>query len=203
MQLSRESISHAALGILDTYGLADVTMRRVASTLGVAPGALYWHIENKQELISAIATLIVGSLVDAPGTETLTPDELCARLRGVLLAHRDGAEVVISAMSQPESPVAATLSGMMLEAVERDAAAHGANEGASASALRAAADGLLYLTLGAATVHQSAAQLAQATGDAAGDAAGDVAGEVVAVGAADDVGTATSFLLAGLRSTLN
>lgn len=147
MQLSRESISHAALGILDTYGLADVTMRRVASTLGVAPGALYWHIENKQELISAIATLIVGSLVDAPGTETLTPDELCARLRGVLLAHRDGAEVVISAMSQPESPVAATLSGMMLEAVERDAAAHGANEGASASALRAAADGLLYLTL--------------------------------------------------------
>ena len=50
MQLSRERITQAALELLSGYGLADVSMRRVASSLGVAPGALYWHIANKQEL---------------------------------------------------------------------------------------------------------------------------------------------------------
>ena len=60
--LSRESISRQGLAILDEYGLADVTMRRVASALGVAPGALYWHISNKQELIAGIATLIIAPI---------------------------------------------------------------------------------------------------------------------------------------------
>ncbi|MDU7790355.1 MAG: helix-turn-helix domain-containing protein, partial [Corynebacterium sp.] len=41
MHINRESIIDAAISLLDTYGLGDVTMRRVASSLGVAPGALY------------------------------------------------------------------------------------------------------------------------------------------------------------------
>ncbi|QPK82652.1 TetR family transcriptional regulator [Corynebacterium qintianiae] len=185
MQLSRESISRAALGILDEYGLADVTMRRVASTLGVAPGALYWHIENKQELISAIASLIVSPLIDAPAH--CSPAELCTRLRDTLLGHRDGAEVVITAMSQPGSAVAASLTHLMRAAVEREL--EGAEMGASTSDRRSAADGLLYMTLGATTVHQSASQLAEATGEL--PAAGRVAGP--------EVGPAVSFLVAGLR----
>lgn len=40
MQLSRETITAAALSILGEYGLGDVSMRRVATALGVAPGAL-------------------------------------------------------------------------------------------------------------------------------------------------------------------
>ena len=62
MQLSRERITEAALGLLAEYGLADVSMRRVASTLGVAPGALYWHIANKQELIACLGEAIVQML---------------------------------------------------------------------------------------------------------------------------------------------
>ena len=38
MHINRESIIDAALSLLDAYGLGDVTMRRVASSLGVAPG---------------------------------------------------------------------------------------------------------------------------------------------------------------------
>ena len=60
MHINRESIIDAALSLLDAYGLGDVTMRRVASSLGVAPGALYWHIANKQALIAALAEEIIS-----------------------------------------------------------------------------------------------------------------------------------------------
>ena len=66
MQLSRERITKAALEILAGYGLADVSMRRVASSLSVAPAALYWHIANKQELIAAMGLAIVQPLIDDP-----------------------------------------------------------------------------------------------------------------------------------------
>ena len=59
VQLYRETIIDQALELLDAYGLADMTMRRVASSLGVAAGALYWHIANKQELITAVAHKII------------------------------------------------------------------------------------------------------------------------------------------------
>ena len=39
--LSRDKILHTAYEVLATYGLADLSMRRLASELQVAPGALY------------------------------------------------------------------------------------------------------------------------------------------------------------------
>ncbi|WP_291313047.1 TetR family transcriptional regulator [Corynebacterium sp. UBA2622] len=180
MQLSRGAITRVALDILDEYGLADVSMRRIATVLGVAPGALYWHIQNKQELISNLAALVIAPLVDAPPAE---PAEVCARLRAALLAHRDGAEVVIAAVSQPDSPVGAQLGAVMLGALGAE------SEGASKSDRLAAVEGLMYMTLGAAYVHQSTAQLAQATGGAAAERA---------PGDARAVNRAIGFLLAGL-----
>ena len=56
-QLSRECIIHAAADILQTYGLQDLSIRKVASQLGVQPGALYWHFPNKQALLGAVCTL--------------------------------------------------------------------------------------------------------------------------------------------------
>ncbi len=191
MQLSRGSISQVALGILDEYGLADVSMRRIATALGVAPGALYWHIENKQELISNLAALILEPLFEAPGhagtpaTASATASDFCARLRRELLAHRDGAEVVIAAVSQPASPVARQLLDALLAAVE------GERPGARPEDAAAAAEGLMHMTLGAAYVHQSTTQLAQATGGRG------AAGEPGEEGGVDK---AIGFLLAGLRS---
>ena len=63
MQLSRDSITDTALGILAEFGLADVSMRRIASSLGVAPGALYWHVESKQELVAWMAEAILAPLL--------------------------------------------------------------------------------------------------------------------------------------------
>ncbi|MDY5785005.1 TetR family transcriptional regulator [Corynebacterium sp.] len=179
MQLTRATISHAALAILDEYGLADVSMRRVATSLGVAPGALYWHIKNKQELISNLAELIIAPLIDASPT---SPEATCAQLRSALLAHRDGAEVVLSAVSQPDSPVGARLDAIVAESLRC------ADNETSESDVLAAAEGLIFLTLGATYVQQSSTQLAEATGDNPGGSDRPANAE-----------RAIAFLLQGLR----
>lgn len=180
MQLTRERITEAALDILGEYGLADVSMRRVATALGVAPGALYWHIANKQELIACMAEAIVQPLFDGPLPH---PAQLSSQLREALLAVRDGAEVVVAAVSQPESQVQKELETRFSASVRTLV-----GEAASTSNARIAAKGLLRLTLGDAAVHQAAAQLAQATGNES--EAGDGAVEHAA---------AVAFLLDGLR----
>ncbi|MBA4856038.1 TetR/AcrR family transcriptional regulator C-terminal domain-containing protein [Nocardia farcinica] len=96
MQLHRADVVDGAIAILDQYGLADLTMRRLASSLQVQPGALYWHFPNKQALLGAVADRILAPM-EAPVTATdwagqLT--ELAHRLRDCLLAYRDGAELV-------------------------------------------------------------------------------------------------------------
>ena len=63
VQLSKDSIIAASLTILGTFGLADMTMRRVAASLGVAPGALYWHFKNKQALIDATARTLLADFL--------------------------------------------------------------------------------------------------------------------------------------------
>lgn len=93
MQLTRESIVTAAVAILDTYGLADMTMRRVATSLGVAPGALYWHIANKQQLIAAIAEEILAPVLAADAPRTAP--ELAGLLRESMLSLREDRKSVV------------------------------------------------------------------------------------------------------------
>ena len=101
MALTRSDVVDAAIGILDEYGLGDLTMRRLAGSLGVQPGALYWHVANKQALLGAVADRILEHLDDdmPTGDWDLRFNELAHRLRAALLAHRDGAEVVAAAHS--------------------------------------------------------------------------------------------------------
>ncbi|MDO5500820.1 MAG: TetR family transcriptional regulator, partial [Propionibacteriaceae bacterium] len=99
MALTRSAIVGAALSILDDYGLADLSMRRIATSLGAAPAALYWHVANKQTLLAALAEeLLVG--LAAPGELTREGlSQWCTDLRDRLLAHRDGAELVSSVLA--------------------------------------------------------------------------------------------------------
>ncbi|MGW6423760.1 TetR/AcrR family transcriptional regulator C-terminal domain-containing protein [Nocardia sp. NPDC055053] len=96
MQLRKTDVVDAAVDILDQYGLADLTMRRLAGALQVQPGALYWHVKDKQSLLGAVADRILAPM-DEPITATGWPEqlaELAHRLRDCLLAYRDGAELV-------------------------------------------------------------------------------------------------------------
>ena len=96
MQLHRNDVLDGAVAILNEYGLADLTMRRLAGSLNVQPGALYWHFPNKQALLGAVADRILARL-DRPVVATEWDAqliELAHRLRDALLSHRDGAELV-------------------------------------------------------------------------------------------------------------
>lgn len=102
VQLNRETIIDTALSILNSFGLADMTMRRVAKQLDVAPGALYWHFKNKQELIGATARRILEPLLvdggDESGVDKLSAPSTCAQLRALMISHRDGSEIVSAAL---------------------------------------------------------------------------------------------------------
>lgn len=97
MQLSRDAIVSASLEILNEFGLGDVSMRRLATRLQVAPGALYWHIKNKQALIQAMAGAIAEEFLSRAEGADLT--RAAALFREVVLSYRDGAEVVTAGLS--------------------------------------------------------------------------------------------------------
>lgn len=92
MALSRQQIIDTGLEILRSYGLADLSMRRLARDLGVQPGALYWHVKNKQELLGILAERILAPV--AVGASAADARRLAKDIRAALLSVRDGADVV-------------------------------------------------------------------------------------------------------------
>ncbi|ANE04362.1 TetR/AcrR family transcriptional regulator [Corynebacterium crudilactis] len=101
VQLSKEAIIKASVAILSEYGLSDMTMRRVAKQLNVAPGALYWHFKNKQELIDATSRHLLAPVLEHSEEQqsSSSAQETCAELRALMLHTKDGAEIVSAALS--------------------------------------------------------------------------------------------------------
>ncbi len=89
MALSRDQIVSTAHRILAEQGLGALTMRGLAQALGVQPGALYYHVASKQDLLVAVAEQILdeSAVADDPGTAAQA-------IRAALLPIRDGADVV-------------------------------------------------------------------------------------------------------------
>lgn len=95
----RPDVVAKALEVLDDYGLADLTMRRLGAELGVQPSALYHHFATKQLLLAAVADEILarGRRRARPGRWDAVVVTVCEELRDAMLAYRDGAEVVATA----------------------------------------------------------------------------------------------------------
>lgn len=101
MSLTRDQVLAHALNVLDRYGFADLSMRRLAASLGVQPGALYWHFANKQTLLVAVADAILAPRPEVDPDAAWEPQVRlwAGALRRALLARRDGAEVVASVLA--------------------------------------------------------------------------------------------------------
>jgi AcrR family transcriptional regulator len=56
--LSRKRVLRAAIAYADKHGLHELSMRKLADVLQVAPMALYRHIENKDDLIDAMIDVV-------------------------------------------------------------------------------------------------------------------------------------------------
>ena len=156
MHLSVDQITITAMDLLRSYGLADVSMRRIAKELDVAPSALYWHVPSKQNLIARLAEHIVAPVTD-PSLPIISTNKAAAHLRDCLLNVRDGAEVTVTAVGNPESPIHSQLQRFFITSLAGDV------EEASIPQLEATADALLHLVLGSALVQQTELQLVTAT----------------------------------------
>ncbi|MEU8630067.1 TetR/AcrR family transcriptional regulator [Streptomyces sp. NPDC048669] len=65
--LSRDGIVATAVGIMQSEGLAKVTMRRLAQELDTGPASLYVYVANTAELHAAILDELLGTLRVAHG----------------------------------------------------------------------------------------------------------------------------------------
>ncbi len=103
MQLHKRDVVDMATSLLDDYGIADLSMRRLARELNVSPGALYWHFANKQQLLGAVADRILQPVGDVEGDWRARIGATCAQLRDALLSHTDGAELVSASFAAGQS----------------------------------------------------------------------------------------------------
>jgi AcrR family transcriptional regulator len=96
--LDRDQIVQAALELLDEVGFDGLTMRNLAKKLGVQAASLYWHVRNKQDLLSLLAEEICESIQEPnralPWQVQL--EAMANEYRRVLLVHRDAAQVLAS-----------------------------------------------------------------------------------------------------------
>jgi TetR/AcrR family tetracycline transcriptional repressor len=101
--LDRQRIVTEAVALLDEAGLEGVTLRKLATRLGVQAPTLYWHLRNKADLVTALSEAILEA--EFPEIDPPEPGErwqdwlatLAGRLRRAMLAHPDGARVVSAA----------------------------------------------------------------------------------------------------------
>ncbi|WKD59026.1 TetR/AcrR family transcriptional regulator [Corynebacterium caspium] len=159
--LDKEAIIDAALQILQTYGLGDMTMRRVAGQLNVAPGALYWHVKNKQSLLEAITRRILAGILESKAdlsdaTPLPTPEDLALKLRSEVLAVPDGAEIISTGISM------SNLRKSILEIFQQSFSYH---QGTTAEASELGALTLIHFCIGAISTEQAGNQLAEIGGE--------------------------------------
>jgi TetR/AcrR family tetracycline transcriptional repressor len=152
VQLHRSDVVDKATQLLDDYGIADLTMRRLARELGVTPGALYWHFADKQELLGAVADRILEPALadDDPEEWPARVHEICQALRNALLSTTDGAELVSASFAAGRSErMATTLARLTAAAAEAGIAPPNAD---------LAARTVLYYVLGFTADEQSRLQ---------------------------------------------
>lgn len=72
--LSRGRIIRAAVELLDDSGESGLTFRALAERLATGPGAIYWHISDKGDLLGAATEAVIADAVPT-GRTGATPQE--------------------------------------------------------------------------------------------------------------------------------
>ena len=151
MALTRAQVVSTAVDLLRRYGLADLSMRRLARELEVQPGALYWHVASKQELLVEVAGALLAEVPEPPGD--LRPNEalavLATAVRAALAPVPDAADVVGMAYAAERAAVPALreLRGLVGRA------------GVAAGSSEAVTDLLVHHILGSVALEQNERQV--------------------------------------------
>jgi AcrR family transcriptional regulator len=105
MALERNEVVRTALTVLEEVGLEGLTVRRIASELGVKPPVLYGHFKNRQDLLDQMAGAVFAEAVGEfdPAEQGVSWPDFARGygrwLRRVILRRRDGAKMVGGALA--------------------------------------------------------------------------------------------------------
>jgi AcrR family transcriptional regulator len=86
--LSTDRIVEASIELLDSSGEKGLTFRALSERLATGPGAIYWHIASKDELLTAACDAVVAHTMNSP-VDGKTPKEV---IRALALAMFDAIE---------------------------------------------------------------------------------------------------------------
>ena len=96
LPLSRPRVLHQAVEIADREGIGALTMRHLASQLGVEAMSLYYHVANKETMLGGVVDVVVDEIIesveatDRPDPSTDWRGSVRARIlaaRQVLVRH--------------------------------------------------------------------------------------------------------------------
>ncbi|MFI5762314.1 TetR/AcrR family transcriptional regulator [Streptomyces sp. NPDC051563] len=154
--LSRERIVEAAVDLLDRAGESGLTFRALSERLATGPGAIYWHVAGKGELLAAATEhTVAAALADGPDGPRGEIHAVALGLFDAVEAHPWLADQLAAQLAHhPSGPVALRV----LEAIGRQVHALDV----PASSWFTATSALVHYVLGAAG--QNAANRMRARG---------------------------------------
>ncbi|MFD5389920.1 TetR/AcrR family transcriptional regulator [Streptomyces sp. NPDC127074] len=161
--LSRERIVEAAVELLDAAGEGGLTFRALTERLATGPGAIYWHVANKSELLDAVTDAVVAAALaiepaepaESAGSAGSTgsaesPDSPQEKIRAVALGLFDAIDEHPWLAAQLTAQLSRSLWGSVtpriLESIGRQVRALGVVEGSQFTV----ASALVHYILGAA-----------------------------------------------------
>jgi AcrR family transcriptional regulator len=156
--LSRERIVEAAVELLDASGEGALTFRALTKRLATGPGAIYWHVANKGELLDAATDAVaVAALAVEPAESPDSPqDEIRAVALGLFDAIEEHPWLATQLTTQLSRRPSGPVTPRIFESIGRRVRALGVPEGSWFTATSA----LVHYILGAAG--QNAANTAAA-----------------------------------------
>ncbi|TGL02977.1 TetR/AcrR family transcriptional regulator [Leptospira bouyouniensis] len=93
----RSALIHAARTLLEKHGIESLSLRSIASAIGVTHMAPYAHFKGKQELLQAVA----ASGYDELANNMVMAQKENPKVRGRSLAYHYGLEYIRFAMTHP------------------------------------------------------------------------------------------------------
>ncbi len=101
--LTRARVLEAALTIVDTEGLVALSMRHLASTVGVEAMSLYNHVGDKRDLLNGIVDLVLARIEppDMSASWRQRLEGIALGLYGALVAHPPLAQILASEQGRP------------------------------------------------------------------------------------------------------
>jgi TetR/AcrR family transcriptional regulator, tetracycline repressor protein len=133
--LSEQAILDAALALLAELGAERVTVRGIATRVGIAPNAVYTYFPDKAAVLHGLAEQLLGRVDDERFSDSSLPwrdrvHALARELRTELLAHPGSVHLLLgNSLDGPNAKaISATLLTTLADArLDPDAAARAAH----------------------------------------------------------------------------